>query len=177
MKKCSWCGKEYPDEALFCAADGRALQPVLPPNPPVFPQTSGDRQQLNDTEHIKLLSIFHFVVGGLACVGIFFLFVHYFLLNSVFSNPDMWKSKNGSPPPQSIMNIFIIVYFIIGVLLAVSGVLNLLSGLFLRQRKHRMFSLVVGCLNCLHIPFGTILGVFTIMVLTRNSVRETYPPE
>lgn len=31
-----------------------------------------------------------------------------------------------------------------------------------------------GSLNCLQIPFGTILGVFTILVMSRNSVRAAY---
>jgi hypothetical protein len=55
-----------------------------------------------------------------------------------------------------------------------SGVLNVISGLCLRARKYRAFSLVVACVNCLHIPLGTVLGVFTIVVLVRDSVRELY---
>ena len=51
---------------------------------------------------------------------------------------------------------------------------NLLSALFLWRRQHRMFSMVVGGLNCLQIPFGTALGVFTILVLSRDSVQELY---
>jgi hypothetical protein len=31
MKRCSYCGKEYPDEASVCAVDGQPLQPVAPP--------------------------------------------------------------------------------------------------------------------------------------------------
>jgi uncharacterized membrane protein HdeD (DUF308 family) len=55
-----------------------------------------------------------------------------------------------------------------------SGVANLLSGIFLRARKHRMFSLVVGAFNCIYLPLGTVLGVFTIIVLMRDSVRALY---
>jgi hypothetical protein len=55
-----------------------------------------------------------------------------------------------------------------------SGVLNVISGLCLRARKGRTFSLVVAGINCLYIPLGTLLGVFTIIVLLRDSVRELY---
>jgi hypothetical protein len=34
--------------------------------------------------------------------------------------------------------------------------------------------LIIAVLNCLQIPFGTALGVFTIIVLSRDSVRELY---
>ncbi|MCX6922874.1 MAG: hypothetical protein NT154_06635 [Verrucomicrobia bacterium] len=37
-----------------------------------------------------------------------------------------------------------------------------------------MFSLMIGGLNCLQIPFGSALGVFTIIVLSRDSVRDLY---
>lgn len=35
-----------------------------------------------------------------------------------------------------------------------------------------MFCLIMAGIACLFMPFGTVLGVFTIVVLTRESVRE-----
>lgn len=55
--------------------------------------------------------------------------------------------------------------------------LNVLSGFFLLQKRNRLFSLIIGGLNCLQIPFGTALGVFTILVLSRDSVRQLYAGE
>ena len=37
-----------------------------------------------------------------------------------------------------------------------------------------MFSLVVAGLNCMGFPFATVLGVFTFLVLLRESVVELY---
>ncbi|HZQ48454.1 MAG TPA: zinc ribbon domain-containing protein [Verrucomicrobiae bacterium] len=175
MKKCSWCGKEYPDDASFCAIDGYALQPVAGTCPPTLTSAVGERQRTDDADHIKLLAIFHFVVAGLALMGILFLAGHYLLMNSVISNPAIWRSsKNAFPPPKEFFAVFVWVYFILGAFLVTASVLNLLSGVFLLQRRHRVFSLVVAGLNCLHIPFGTVLGIFTIMVLSRGSVRAMY---
>jgi hypothetical protein len=36
MKQCTYCGKEYPDEASVCAIDEEPLRVVMPP-PPVAP--------------------------------------------------------------------------------------------------------------------------------------------
>jgi uncharacterized membrane protein HdeD (DUF308 family) len=66
------------------------------------------------------------------------------------------------------------IYLAGAVWFVASGILNLISGLCLRSRKGRTFSLVVAGINCLHIPLGTVLGVFTIIVLIRDSVRELY---
>ena len=73
------------------------------------------------------------------------------------------------------MAFFAVFYLIAGVMLVAAGVGNILSANFMRKRKYRAFSFVVACLNCLQIPFGTALGVFTIIVLSRDSVRAQYP--
>jgi hypothetical protein len=44
----------------------------------------------------------------------------------------------------------------------------------MQQRKRRVFSIVVAALLCTNFPFGTILGVLTIIVLCRQSVMEAY---
>ena len=54
------------------------------------------------------------------------------------------------------------------------GALTLLSGYFIVRRKCRTFSLVIAGINCLSIPLGTTLGVFTIIVLMRDSVKTIY---
>lgn len=136
-----------------------------------------ERQRLKDNDQLNLLSIFHFVIAGLTVFGMGFLILHYTIMSTVFNNPDMWKNQR-NPPPREFMDTFskvlIVFYLFMGAILAAMFVANLLSGFFLRQRKNRIFSLVVGGVNCLQIPFGTVLGVFTIVILTRDSVREAY---
>lgn len=136
-----------------------------------------DRQRQKDNDQLNLLSIFHFVVAGLTLFGMGFLIVHYLIMSTVFTNPEMWKNEKNPPPPEffeMFSKVFILLYGFLGLVLVILFVLNVLSGLFLRQRKNRFFSLVVGGVNCLQIPFGTVLGIFTILILTRDSVREAY---
>jgi hypothetical protein len=157
----------------------RAVQKRPPPAPsPIPPEVLVQAQQKRDREHLKLLSIFHFVVAGLALAVMGFLCVHYLIMHTVLSNPDMWKSQKGAfPPPKAFLDAFVWFYVFMGVILLAGLVLNVLSGLFLWQKRHRVFSLVIGGLNCLQIPFGTALGVFTIIVLGRESVRGMYSDE
>ena len=79
-------------------------------------------------------------------------------------------------PPEQIFALMKWFYLAGTVWFVSSGVLNLISGLGLRARKGRTFLLVVAGINCLHIPAGTVLGVFTMVVLLRDSVRELYDP-
>jgi hypothetical protein len=132
-------------------------------------------RRIVDEEHLRLLAIFHFVVAGLAFAGLGFLFLHYLLMSTVMNNPHLWQGKaNQGPNPAEFFAIFKWFYLIMGTFMVLTAIGNLLSGLYLRRRQHRIFSFVVAALNCFHIPFGTVLGVFTIVVLVRESVIELY---
>jgi hypothetical protein len=131
-------------------------------------------QRKVDADHLRLLSIFHFIGAGLALLGILFLLAHYAIFHAFISNPKMWENQKQSPPPAEFFAIFRWFYLVFAVWLVASGVLNLISGMCIRARKHRTFSLIVAGINCVHIPLGTALGVFTIIVLVRDSVRELY---
>ena len=48
------------------------------------------------------------------------------------------------------------------------------AGRSLSHRKHYWFAFIVSCIECLFVPFGTILGVFTIIVLSRQSVKTLF---
>jgi len=128
-----------------------------------------------DTDQLRLLAVFHFVGAGLGLLGILFLLAHFAMFHAVFANPNPWKDQKQQPPPElfAVLKWF---YLVFGTWFLASGILSAISGFCLRARKHRTFSLVVAGIICLHIPLGTVLGVFTIIVLLRDSVRESYPP-
>ncbi len=48
------------------------------------------------------------------------------------------------------------------------------AGMSLLQNKRWTFCFVMAILLCLNPPLGTILGVFTIVVLNRPSVKELF---
>jgi Na+-driven multidrug efflux pump len=132
-------------------------------------------QRKADADHLRLLSIFHFVGACLAVLGLGFLAIHYLIFHAFLSNPDMWKNqKGGMPPPKEFFAMFKWFYVVFAAWFVISAVLNVLSGIFIGRRKYRTFSLVVAIINCIHIPLGTVLGVFTIIVLLRPSVLEAY---
>ena len=54
------------------------------------------------------------------------------------------------------------------------AVLVLVAGRCIARRKYYAFCFVMACVECLSVPFGTVLGVFTILVLNRASVRELF---
>ena len=49
-----------------------------------------------------------------------------------------------------------------------------LAGRFISQRRSYTFCLVMAAVQCTFIPFGTVLGVFTIVALQKPSVRQLF---
>jgi len=131
-------------------------------------------QRKIDADHLNLLSIFHFIGAGFAILGLLFLAAHYAMFHAFIANPQMWQNQKQVPPRAEFFAIFKWFYLAGAVWFIGTGLLNLFSGLCMRARTNRTLSIVVGAINCIHMPLGTILGVFTFIVLLRDSVRELY---
>jgi tryptophan-rich sensory protein len=108
--------------------------------------------------------------------------MHYMIMSTVFTNPALieqmkrQQEQQNQPAfdPTQLIHAFLWMYLFFGVIIFLCLVGNLASGLCLRRRRARMFSLVVGGVNCLAFPFGTALGVFTLIVLVRPTVTALY---
>jgi hypothetical protein len=131
-------------------------------------------QRKIDADHLRLLTVFHFIGAALSVVGILFVVGHYAFFHAFILNSSQWAGHKQPPPPPQVFAIFKWFYVIVALWFILSGVANLISAFCLRARKGRTFSLAVACLNLLHMPLGTLLGAFTLVVLLRDSVREAY---
>jgi hypothetical protein len=127
-----------------------------------------------DTEHLQLLAIFHYVFAGLAALlallSLTYSVIGGFLLYAA-QHPG---AGNQEPPPAFLGWIFIIfgaVLFVAGVTLAIC---ILITGRCLSRRKGHSFALVIACIECLFVPFGTVLGIFTVVALSREPVKALF---
>lgn len=129
-----------------------------------------------DEEHLRLLYIFHYVLAALYALFALFPIIHVVIGIGILTNPESFQGDNSEPFDASLIGL---VFIVIGGLIILLGLLHAgltaWSGRCMQLRKWRTFSLVVAGLNCLAIPFGTVLGVFTIVVLERPGVRALYP--
>jgi hypothetical protein len=128
-----------------------------------------------DKEHLRLLAIFHYIVAGLAALFSFFPLL-YTTIGAVF----IFVARHGTAkpgeelPPEFLGWIFVGLgsfLFLLGITMAIC---ILIAGRCLSRFKCYSFALVMACVECLFIPFGTILGVFTIIVLSRESVKALF---
>lgn len=105
-----------------------------------------------------------------------FPLIHFTLgLMFVIGDGQGWFENQDEPPPPEFLGWLFMtigaVLFLIGQAIAISIIV---SGRFLQTRVKYMFSFVLACIACLFMPFGTILGVFTIVVLIKPEVKAIY---
>lgn len=130
----------------------------------------GTRTQ--DAEQLRLLSIFHYVVAGLAalfaCIPLFHLFFGIAMVTG-------WGDFAHQDPVAGVMGWFFIVFAALFILFGWAFAACLaFAGRFLAQRRRYTYCLVMAGVACMFMPFGTVLGVFTILVLVRESVKELF---
>jgi hypothetical protein len=131
-----------------------------------------------DAEHLRLLSIFHYIVAGLAAFFSFFPLLYAGVGTLILYAAHHAGPNNQNPPPPIVgwlVMAFGTLFFLIGFVMAIC---ILFAGRSLSRRRHYWFAFVVACIECIFIPFGTILGIFTIIVLSRESVKTLFhlPP-
>jgi hypothetical protein len=121
-----------------------------------------------DDQHIKLLAIFYYVAAGLSLFGACFGLVYVGIGAAMLGAPV--ETAPGEPSVGAVGGVMIGVGALVLGLSFLSGLLQFLTARYLGQRTHRIFCLVIAGINCLSVPLGTILGIFTIVVLVRPSV-------
>jgi membrane-anchored protein YejM (alkaline phosphatase superfamily) len=125
-----------------------------------------------DEENLRILSIFHYVVAGLT--GLFSLFPVFYIVMGIL----MLSGRMGDPNEQPVDRTFGALFVAMGVVFLVLGIVFsvciALAGRYLSQRRRYIFCLVMAALTCAFFPFGTVLGVFTIVVLQKDSVRHMF---
>ena len=131
-----------------------------------------------DLEHLRLLSIFHYVVGGIialfACFPIIHLLMGIFFVANAPAIRDAQKPGDPEFPVEIFGAMFIIIPAIIILMGWTLAVLTIIAGRKLSKHQSYIYCLVIAGLLCMFMPFGTVLGVFTLLVLTRGSVKELF---
>ncbi len=133
---------------------------------------SPNQRAVLDNEHLRLLTIFHYVFAGMSALFACFPIIHLMVGLGIV----VFGQRGGSNAPPAFMGwifvAFALVFISVGWTVAI---LVFFGGRNLAVRKRYTFCLVVACVECVFMPLGTILGVFTIIVLSRPTVKALFP--
>lgn len=138
------------------------------------PKASKNRKQApkksRDWKQLQALSVVYYVFCVLTGFG-FCTILPYFGIFFVLLR-DSARSGNGGMASGGV--VFLVLASLVLLAVGASAALFYFACKFLSQVRRRRFCLVVAGITCLFVPLGTILGVFTFIVLSRPSVKALF---
>lgn len=123
-------------------------------------------------QNLPTLSILHYVYGALVCLGGFAALM-FMGLGTLLSS-DLVMQNAEEAPPEWLGTFFAAFGLGLFVVLELWGIFIILSGYWISKRRKRTGSTIVAALCLLSFPFGTALGIFTLVVLLNDAVKAEY---
>jgi hypothetical protein len=124
----------------------------------------------DDKQHLRLLSIFHYIVGAMTA-----LFACFPLIHLAIGIAILCGAFDGKDAPPRFLGLFFIIFSSVFILCGWAlAVCMIIAGRNLARYRARTYCLVLAAIECIFMPFGTVLGVFTILVLMKDSVKELF---
>jgi zinc ribbon protein len=148
---CDRCGTRLSDAANFCPACGKTAG--LTPLMPIHNRIAG---------HVRLVGILWLALSA------FHLIPGLFLL-AIFHHGTWFLSSSPSGFVHALLTA-------VAWVLIAGSILGLVTGWGLLQREPwaRTLAIVMACLNMVHMPFGTALGIYTLWVLLPAASEQEY---
>lgn len=78
------------------------------------------------------------------------------------------------PGPGDVADVMLVFGMFWMIVVVTMAVLLFMTAYNLRKQTRYNLIFVTSCIICLSIPFGTALGVFSIIVLRRPAVRQLF---
>ena len=119
--------------------------------------------------------MFHYIVGAITFAYSSIPLIHVFIGLMFMLNPRGFAQKGD---PDFPLRYFGLAFVLIGggiVLFGWTlGAMTAYAGRCIKRREKYLLCFILACVNCLHMPLGTILGIFTLIVLSRDSVKQLF---
>lgn len=127
-----------------------------------------------DLENLRMLSIGYYVYAAIlalfSCLPLIHVTLGISMILGGFENDH-------NPPPAFVGWMFVGMggLFILGGW--ATAICTFLAGKYIKQQKNYIFILVMAGISCMFAPLGTILGVFTFIVLLKDPVKQLFNPQ
>ena len=125
-------------------------------------------------KHIQILGILHIVYSAVGLLAGAILFLVLMGIGTAVG------TLHDSPHAvhEGVPAILFVIGLVIGTLFALFAVPGIFAGVGLLNRKEwgRVLAIVVGFFDLLHVPFGTMLGIYTIWALMNDEAVAVFKP-
>lgn len=139
-----------------------------------------EKTMTKDESTLQAISILNYVLAGFQLLGFCCPVMHLGMGAMMMIAPD----SMGPPPGQGNGGEIVMFRFMGGMVVLFAGGIMLfsllLAFLFLKQardlgkRENYKFCFIISAIQCLIFPFGTALGVWTLVMLMKDDVKELF---
>ncbi len=126
---------------------------------------------------LRLLSAGYYIQAGIAAFYTLMLLGYLSFVGVVLGNLARLSSEGKQPIPQLPPAVLSIVTAVLAVLVGIACAYTaclFIAAYWLRRLRNMLFIQIMAALNCFAIPYGTVLGIFTFMVLQRPSAKQLF---
>lgn len=128
-----------------------------------------------DRDHLKVLSIFHFILGGLAALAALFPVIHLALGIGLVGGFFPGEALPAADSPELFVGwFFVVLASLLIVAFLAFAAMAIRAGANLANARGYDFCIAIACVECLIVPFGTMLGVISLVILLRPSVKQLF---
>jgi hypothetical protein len=128
-----------------------------------------------DQEHLRLLKIGYYVLAGIGAFTSLFSLI-FIGMGLLFASGAVPAQQGSADDPRLLGLIFLGMGVGFLVVCLAGTWLVYYTGRSLAQHRHWTFCMIVAALCCLQVPWGTVIGVCTIIVLNRPEVKALFRP-
>ncbi|HOK94582.1 MAG TPA: hypothetical protein PK052_05995 [Anaerohalosphaeraceae bacterium] len=124
--------------------------------------------ETSNANYLETISILHYVLAVL---------IYFKGLIAPFIIGIAAVALSHSPHDTNLFVLFLTFFaalLLILPLTCIFGTLVLLAGRYISTRKYLVYCQIIAGLECLCVPLGTILGIFTLIQLTKPTVKATF---
>ncbi len=133
---------------------------------------------MKDCDHLNTLATLHYVyavlVAFFACLPLLHVGAGIFL---ILGSPYFPSFETGLPV-EAILPFYGILFIVMGLFASIIGWIQaglaFLAAHLLEQRRRRKWVMVLAAIDCINMPLGLALGVFTLVVLSRRSAAALF---
>jgi hypothetical protein len=133
---------------------------------------------MNEKAHyLKILSVAYYVVGALAGLFACFPIIHLVVGLGMLMAGATGEVGEEAFPFMMTGGLFTVIAGVIIVVGWAYAIGLIVTGYFLGRHTHHLFCLVMGGIACLFMPFGTVLGVLTLVLLLSQEGKALFEVE
>ena len=125
-------------------------------------------------KYLNILSVLHYVNAGYQILTFLFIF-RYILAGGLGFIATLGNPERAVYPSESFSSWGEVV-LVVTLLIIWWGLITclILTGRRLKTHKSHIFCMIVAGVECISFPFGTILGIFTLITLNQVSVKNIF---